>query len=80
MAESDFQNGHAVLEQGSMGKMSREKMVYMAVKDPSQEEADMSKSLYPLSLCLSLSLYVSLSVSTIHPTEQIIIWVAIALA
>ena len=59
MAESDFHNGHAVLEQGSMGKMSREKMVYMAVKDPSQEEADMSKSLYSLSLlcvCLSLSL------------------------
>ncbi|XP_046906356.1 zinc finger protein 711-like [Hypomesus transpacificus] len=44
VAESDFQNGHAVLEQGSMGKMSREKMVYMAVKDPSQEEADMNCS------------------------------------
>lgn len=38
IAESDYHNGHVVLEQGSIGKLSREKMLYMALKDPSQED------------------------------------------
>lgn len=44
VAESDFHNGHAVLETGGIGKLSREKMVYMAVKDPSQEDSEISES------------------------------------
>ncbi|XP_075428981.1 zinc finger protein 711 isoform X3 [Ascaphus truei] len=43
VTESDFHNGHAVagvIEQSSLGRMQREKMVYMAVKDSSQEDED----------------------------------------
>ncbi|XP_035638330.1 zinc finger protein 711-like [Oncorhynchus keta] len=42
VAESDFHNGHTVLETGGIGKLSREKMVYMAVKDPSQEDSEIN--------------------------------------
>ncbi|KPP68952.1 zinc finger protein 711-like, partial [Scleropages formosus] len=42
VTESDFPNGHAVLEQGPVGRLSREKMVYMAVKDSSQGAEDMN--------------------------------------
>lgn len=43
--ESDFPNGHAVLEPAtaSTGRLPREKMVYMAVKDTSQGQEDMSE-------------------------------------
>ncbi|MCJ8733903.1 hypothetical protein PDJAM_G00229060 [Pangasius djambal] len=46
VAESDFPNGHAVLEPAtaSTGRMPREKMVYMAVKDTSQGQEDMNVS------------------------------------
>ncbi|XP_009870005.1 PREDICTED: zinc finger protein 711 isoform X2 [Apaloderma vittatum] len=43
VTESDFHNGHSVtgvIEQGGVGRMQREKMVYMAVKDSSQEDED----------------------------------------
>ncbi|CAI5793723.1 finger 711 isoform X2 [Podarcis lilfordi] len=43
VTESDFHNGHSVagvLEQGGVGRVQREKMVYMAVKDSSQEDED----------------------------------------
>ena len=44
MSECDFQNGHAVLESGSGARLGREKMVYMAVKDPAQgDEEELSK-------------------------------------
>ncbi|OPJ89640.1 zinc finger protein 711 isoform A [Patagioenas fasciata monilis] len=45
VTESDFHNGHpvaGVIEQGGVGRMQREKMVYMAVKDSSQEDEDIS--------------------------------------
>ncbi|KAM4660475.1 zinc finger protein 711 isoform 1-T3 [Amazona ochrocephala] len=45
VTESDFHNGHSVagvIEQGGVGRMQREKMVYMAVKDSSQEDEDIS--------------------------------------
>ncbi|XP_020633817.2 zinc finger protein 711 isoform X7 [Pogona vitticeps] len=45
VTESDFHNGHSVagvLEQGGVGRVQREKMVYMAVKDSSQEDEDIS--------------------------------------
>ncbi|XP_072519474.1 zinc finger protein 711 isoform X2 [Salminus brasiliensis] len=42
VAESDFPNGHAVLEPASTGRMPREKMVYMAVKDTSQGDEDIN--------------------------------------
>ncbi|KAM8964967.1 zinc finger protein 711 isoform 1-T1 [Sarcophilus harrisii] len=46
VTESDFHNGHSipgVLEQqGYVGRMQREKMVYMAVKDPSREGEDLN--------------------------------------
>lgn len=47
VTESDFHNGHSVagvIEQGGVGRMQREKMVYMAVKDSSQEDEDISKN------------------------------------
>uniref|UniRef100_A0A6I8Q5Q1 Zinc finger protein 711 n=1 Tax=Xenopus tropicalis TaxID=8364 RepID=A0A6I8Q5Q1_XENTR len=43
VTESDFHNGHpvaGVIEQSSLGRMQREKMVYMAVKDSSQEDEE----------------------------------------
>ncbi|XP_041428707.1 zinc finger protein 711 isoform X2 [Xenopus laevis] len=43
VTESDFHNGHpiaGVIEQSGLGRMQREKMVYMAVKDSSQEDED----------------------------------------
>ncbi|CAI9592912.1 unnamed protein product, partial [Staurois parvus] len=43
VTESDFQNGHpvaGVLEQSGLARVPREKMVYMAVKDSSQEDDD----------------------------------------
>lgn len=43
VAESDFPNGHAVLEPVGSGRLPREKMVYMAVKDTSQGEDDISE-------------------------------------
>lgn len=43
VAESDFRNGHAVLEPVGSGRLPREKMVYMAVKDASQGEEDISE-------------------------------------
>uniref|UniRef100_A0A4W3H7A1 Zinc finger protein 711 n=1 Tax=Callorhinchus milii TaxID=7868 RepID=A0A4W3H7A1_CALMI len=53
ITESDYQNGHAiagVLDQGNVGRVTREKMVYMAVKDPSQEDdincADIADEVY----------------------------------
>ncbi|XP_030066785.1 zinc finger protein 711 [Microcaecilia unicolor] len=45
VTESDFHNGHSVagvIEQGGLSRMQREKMVYMAVKDTSQEDEDIS--------------------------------------
>ncbi|XP_034759718.1 zinc finger protein 711-like [Acipenser ruthenus] len=42
VTESDFHNGHAVLEPGGVGRLHREKMVYMAVKDSSQEDEDIN--------------------------------------
>ncbi|XP_038604442.1 zinc finger protein 711 isoform X2 [Tachyglossus aculeatus] len=45
VTESDFHNGHSVagvIEQGGVGRVQREKMVYMAVKDTSQEDEDIS--------------------------------------
>ncbi|CAI5799300.1 zinc finger protein 711 isoform X1 [Podarcis lilfordi] len=47
VTESDFHNGHSVagvLEQGGVGRVQREKMLYMAVKDSSQEDEDISKN------------------------------------
>ncbi|XP_051716778.1 zinc finger protein 711 isoform X1 [Ctenopharyngodon idella] len=44
VAESDFRNGHAVLEPVGSGRLPREKMVYMAVKDASQGEEDINCS------------------------------------
>ncbi|XP_068106142.1 zinc finger protein 711 isoform X1 [Hyperolius riggenbachi] len=42
VTESDFQNGHSVaasvLEQSGLGRVPREKMVYMTVKDTSQDD------------------------------------------
>ncbi|XP_059833266.1 zinc finger protein 711 isoform X2 [Hypanus sabinus] len=53
VAENEYQNGHVItnmLDQGNVGRMSREKMVYMAVKDPSQEDdincADIADEVY----------------------------------
>lgn len=43
VTESDFHNGHAVLDTGSVGRLSREKMVYMAVKDSCQGDEDISE-------------------------------------
>ncbi|XP_017329700.1 zinc finger protein 711 isoform X4 [Ictalurus punctatus] len=45
--ESDFPNGHAVLEPttASTARLPREKMVYMAVKDTSQGQEDLSNNL-----------------------------------
>lgn len=45
VTESEFPNGHAVLEPAtaSIGRLPREKMVYMAVKDTSQGQEDMSE-------------------------------------
>ncbi|KAM4664417.1 zinc finger protein 711 isoform 2-T2 [Discoglossus pictus] len=43
VTESDFHNGHPVtgiIEQSGLGRMQREKMLYMAVKDSSQEDED----------------------------------------
>ncbi|KAM4695763.1 zinc finger protein 711 [Rhinophrynus dorsalis] len=43
VTESDFHNGHpvtGVIDQSSLGRIQREKMVYMAVKDSSQEDED----------------------------------------
>ncbi|XP_048884339.1 zinc finger protein 711 [Brienomyrus brachyistius] len=42
IADSDFHNSSAVLESGSVGRLSREKMVYMAVKGTGQEDEDMN--------------------------------------
>ncbi|XP_028671803.1 zinc finger protein 711 isoform X2 [Erpetoichthys calabaricus] len=42
VSESDFHNGHAVLEPAGVGRLQREKMVYMAVKDSSQEDEDIN--------------------------------------
>ncbi|KAJ6663283.1 hypothetical protein lerEdw1_010419 [Lerista edwardsae] len=45
VTESDFHNGHSVtgvIEQGSVGRVQREKMVYMAVKDSSQEDEEIN--------------------------------------
>ncbi|XP_048370212.1 zinc finger protein 711 isoform X3 [Sphaerodactylus townsendi] len=45
VTESDFHNGHSVagvIEQGGVGRVQREKMVYMAVKDSSQEDEDIN--------------------------------------
>ncbi|MGH0138971.1 UNVERIFIED_CONTAM: hypothetical protein FKN15_000212 [Acipenser sinensis] len=42
VTESDFHNGHAVLEPGGVGRLHREKMVYMAVKDSSREDEDIN--------------------------------------
>ncbi|XP_062856452.1 zinc finger protein 711 [Trichomycterus rosablanca] len=36
VSEGEFPNGHAVLEPASIGRLPREKMVYMAVKDVSE--------------------------------------------
>ncbi|XP_074133991.1 zinc finger protein 711 isoform X2 [Sminthopsis crassicaudata] len=45
VTESDFHNGHSVPgvleQQGCVGRMQQEKMVYMAVKDPSREGEDL---------------------------------------
>ncbi|XP_053555319.1 zinc finger protein 711 isoform X2 [Bombina bombina] len=54
VTESDFHNGHTVtgiIEPSSLGRMPREKMLYMAVKDPSQEDenigcAEMADEVY----------------------------------
>ncbi|XP_038658155.1 zinc finger X-chromosomal protein-like isoform X1 [Scyliorhinus canicula] len=42
IGESEPDNDHAVglLDQGNVGRISREKMVYMTVNDPSQEDED----------------------------------------
>ncbi|XP_072483259.1 zinc finger protein 711 isoform X11 [Notamacropus eugenii] len=49
VTESDFHNGHSVPgvleQQGCVGRMQREKMVYMAVKDSSREGEDLSSNL-----------------------------------
>ncbi|XP_068963824.1 zinc finger protein 711 isoform X4 [Petaurus breviceps papuanus] len=49
VTESDFYNGHSVPgvleQQGCVGRMQQEKMVYMAVKDPSHEGEDRSNNL-----------------------------------
>ncbi|XP_030648354.1 zinc finger protein 711 [Chanos chanos] len=42
VAESDFHNGHAVLEPASVGRLPREKMVYMAVKDAGQGDEEIN--------------------------------------
>ncbi|XP_041930114.1 zinc finger protein 711 isoform X2 [Alosa sapidissima] len=42
VTESDFQNGHAVLEPAVATRLPREKMVYMTVKDSSQGDEDMN--------------------------------------
>ncbi|XP_072483250.1 zinc finger protein 711 isoform X5 [Notamacropus eugenii] len=46
VTESDFHNGHSVPgvleQQGCVGRMQREKMVYMAVKDSSREGEDLN--------------------------------------
>lgn len=44
VTESDFPNGHAGLEQAvSIGRPQKEKMVYMAVRDTSQEDEELSE-------------------------------------
>lgn len=43
MTESEYTNGHSVAGVLDQSRMQREKMVYMAVKDSSQEEDDISK-------------------------------------
>nr|XP_034958645.1 zinc finger protein 711-like isoform X3 [Zootoca vivipara] len=50
VTESDFHNGHSVagvLEQGGVGRVQREKMLYMAVKDSSQEDEDITVIIGP---------------------------------
>ncbi|XP_028816267.1 zinc finger protein 711 isoform X2 [Denticeps clupeoides] len=42
VTEGDFPNGHAVLEPSAGGLMSREKMVYMTVKESSQGDDDVN--------------------------------------
>ncbi|KAJ8348207.1 hypothetical protein SKAU_G00267960 [Synaphobranchus kaupii] len=39
---SDFHSGHALIDPGSISRPLREKMVYMAVKDSSQEDEDIN--------------------------------------
>ena len=46
VTESDFQNGHAVLVPATGGRLPREKMVYMTVKDSGQGDEEMSKCLH----------------------------------
>ncbi len=43
VADTDFPNGHMPLELAASGRLPREKMVYMAVKDISQGEEDISE-------------------------------------
>lgn len=43
VTESEYTNGHSVAGVLDQSRMQREKMVYMAVKDSSQEEDDISK-------------------------------------
>lgn len=43
VTESEYTNGHTVAGVLDQSRMQREKMVYMAVKDSSQEEDDISK-------------------------------------
>ncbi|XP_064206322.1 zinc finger protein 711-like isoform X1 [Anguilla rostrata] len=44
VTESDLHCGHAVLEPGGIGRPPREKMVYMALKDSSQEDEDINST------------------------------------
>lgn len=64
VTESDFHNGHSVagvIEQGGVGRMQREKMVYMAVKDSSQEDEDISKH-NKKHFCFSCYLYTHITI------------------
>lgn len=44
VTESEYPSGHTVAGVLDQSRMQREKMVYMAVKDSSQEEDDISKA------------------------------------
>lgn len=53
-SEADNDHGVGILEQGNMGRISREKMVYMTVNDPNQEDEDMSKLIFLICFCTEL--------------------------
>uniref|UniRef100_A0A8C1J8F6 Zinc finger protein 711 n=1 Tax=Cyprinus carpio TaxID=7962 RepID=A0A8C1J8F6_CYPCA len=70
VAESDFPNGHTALEPAGSGRLPREKMVYMAVKDVSQGEEDIRSSLESKNGAATPYLQISDSISTSRALKQ----------